>query len=158
MSEPTLPIIDLDQIADPGARRALQGRLNLVAQLVAETRPLREANRRLRDEPLRLKGEPGRPVIKPPGRPPTPPDHSSARARHPPTPRPPRSQRAEIVIHRTEALAVDRALLPPDAAVKGDEEGPVHALVFRTDNVRFRKETGYSATEQQRARAPLPPG
>ena len=36
MTEPALPTIDLDQIADPGARRAIQGLLNLVEAVVAE--------------------------------------------------------------------------------------------------------------------------
>jgi hypothetical protein len=158
MSEPTLPSIDLDQIADPGARRAIQGLLNLVEQLAAENRTLREENRRLRDENLRLKGEQGRPVIKPNVRPPAPADHSSERERHQPTPRQPRSKLAEIVIHRTEDLAVDRALLPPDAAFKGYDEVIVQDIVFRTDNVCFRKETWYSAAEGKSYRAPLPPG
>jgi hypothetical protein len=158
MSEPTLPSIDLDQIADPGARRAIQGLLNLVEQLVAENRTLREENRRLRDEILRLKGEQGQPVIKPQARPPVPPDHSSERERHRPTPRQPQSKVAEIVIHRTEDLAVDRALLPPDAEFKGYDEVTVQDLIFRTDNVRFRKEKWYSPSLGQSYLAPLPPG
>jgi hypothetical protein len=158
MSEPPLPMIDLDQIADPGARRAIQGLLNLVEQLVAENRTLREDNRRLRDENLRLKGEQGQPVIRPQARPAAPADHSSERERHRPTPRQPRSKLAEIVIHRTEDLAVDRALLPPDAEFKGYEEVTVQDLIFRTDNVRFRKEQWYSPAQGRTYLAPLPPG
>jgi hypothetical protein len=158
MAEPALPTIDLDQIADPGARRAIQGLLNLVEALVAENRTLREENRRLRDEISRLKGEQGRPISKPNARPPAPPDHSSERERHQPTPRQPHSKVAEIVIHRTEDLAVDRALLPPDAQFKGYEEVTVQDIVFRTDNVRFRKEKWYSPGQGRTYLAPLPPG
>jgi hypothetical protein len=125
---------------------------------VAENRTLREENRRLRDEVLRLKGEQGRPSIKPNVRPPAPPDHSSERERHRPTPRQPQSKVAEIVIHRTEDLAVDRALLPPDAEFKGYEEVTIQDLVFRTDNVRFRKEKWYSPAEGKSYLAPLPSG
>ena len=57
MPERKPPLLDLDQIADPGARRAIQGLLNLVEELAAENRGLREENRRLRDEIARLKGE-----------------------------------------------------------------------------------------------------
>ena len=157
MSEPALPIIDLDQIADPGARRAIQGLLNLVEQVMAENRTLREENRRLRDENLRLKGEQGQPVIRPQARPAAS-DHSSERERHQPTPRQPRSKLAEIVIHRTEDLAVDRAVLPPDAEFKGYDEVTIQDIIFRSDNVRFRKEKWYSETEGKAYRAPLPPG
>ena len=158
MTEPALPTIDLDQIADPGARRAIQGLLNLVEAVVAENRALREENRRLRDENLRLKGEQGRPIIPPTARPPVPPDHSSERERYRPTPRQPRGKVAEIVIHRTEDLAVDRALLPPDAQFKGYDEVTIQDIVFRTDNVRFRKEKWYSPAQGKTYLAPLPPG
>ena len=157
MSEPTLPIIDLDQIPDPGARRAIQGLLNLVEQVVAENRVLREENRRLRDENLRLTGEQGQPVIRPQARPAAP-DHSSERERHQPTPRQPHSKVAEIVIHRTEDLAVDRSLLPPDAEFKGYDEVTIQDIIFQTDNVRFRKEKWYSEAAGKSYLAPLPPG
>lgn len=158
MAERTLPTIDLDQIPDAGARRAIQGLLNLVEELVAENRALRDETRRLRDEILRLKGEQARPVIPPNARPPAPPDHSSERERHQPTPRQPHSKVAEIVIHRTEDLAVDPALLPPDAQFKGYEEVTVQDVVFRTDNVCFRKEKWYSPSQGKTYLAPLPPG
>jgi hypothetical protein len=158
MAEPPLPIIDLDQIADPGARRAIQSLLNLVEQLAADNRTLREENRRLRDENIRLKGEQGQPVVRPQARPAAPADHSSERERHRPTPRQPRSKLAEIVIHRTEDLAVDRALLLPDAEFKGYDEVIVQDLVFRTDTVRFRKEHWYLPAEHTSYRAPLPSG
>jgi hypothetical protein len=53
---------------------------------------------------------------------------------------------------------VDRALLPPDAEFKGYDEVTVQDLIFRTDNVRFRKEKWYSPSLGQSYLAPLPPG
>ena len=48
-----------------GARRAIIRLLNLVEEMASETRGLREENQRLRDEIHRLKGEQGKPRIKP---------------------------------------------------------------------------------------------
>jgi hypothetical protein len=153
-----LPTIDLEQIADPGARRAIQGLLNVVETLVTENRTLRGENQRLRDELARLKGEQGRPAIKPNARAAVPTDHSSERERRQATPRQPHSKVAAIAIQRTETVPVDRAVLPDDAEFKGYDEVTVQDVVFRTDNVRFRKEKWYSPTTGRTYLAPLPTG
>jgi hypothetical protein len=156
MPERKPPLLDLDQIADPGARRAIQGLLNLVEELAAENRGLREENRRLRDEIARLKGEQGQPTI-PPNRP-APTDHSSERERRTPAtwrkqPKVPRLQ-----VNRVEVLEVDPAQLPPDAVFKGYEEVVVQDVVLRTDTVLFRKAKWYSPAAGRTYLAPLPAG
>jgi hypothetical protein len=156
MPDLALPDIDLDQIADEGARRVIRGLLNLVEVVLAEHRALREENQRLRDEINRLKGERGTPVFKAK----TPPaaDHSSEPERRRPTPRqiPPKLQ--QVVIDRSETLTVDRALLPADAEFKGYEAVVVQDVLLRTDNVLFRKEKWYAPGQQRTYLAPLPPG
>lgn len=159
MPDSLLPIIDLDQIADAGARHAIGGLLNLVEELMMENRTLRTEVQRLRDENNRLKGEQGQPTIKantkvavPAG------DHSSERERRRPTPRHVRRKLQEIVLDRTEVLAVDPALLPLDAAFKGHESVVVQDVVFRTDNVLFQKEKWYSPSAGKSYLAALPPG
>ncbi len=147
---------DLDQITDPGARRAIQGLLNLVEELAAENRALREENQRLRDEVARLKGEQGRPTITP--NTPSPAGHSSERERRTPAtwrkqPKVPRLQ-----VNRVEVLEVDPAVLPPDAEFKGYEEVVVQDVVLRTDNVLFRKAKWYSPAAGRTYLAPLPAG
>src|SRR5437762_1991793 len=47
--------IDLEAIPDAGARTAIRGLLNLVEQLAAENRALRDAVQRLRDAVQRLR-------------------------------------------------------------------------------------------------------
>ena len=57
---------DLNRIQDiAGARQAILRLLNLVEELAAENRQLREDVQQLRDEINRLKGEQGQPKIKP---------------------------------------------------------------------------------------------
>lgn len=159
MATPELPEIDLDQIAEAGTRRAVHALLNLVEALLTENRTLRAENQRLRDEISRLKGEQGRPQLKantkrkPPAA-----DHSSERERRQPTPRQITGKLPHLVIDRTEDLAVERALLPPDAEFKGYEEVVVQDIIIRTDTVLFRKEKWYSPAQGRTYRAPLPPG
>jgi hypothetical protein len=55
-------------------------------------------------------------------------------------------------------VGVDPALLPPDAACKGDEEVVVREIVLRPDTVLFRKAEGCSPTEGRTDPAPRPAG
>src|SRR5215210_4158901 len=113
MPERLPPLLDLDQITDPSARRALHGLLNLVEEVVAENRALREEVQRLRDENARLKGEQGRPTFPPRGPSAGGTDYSSERERQRPRDRQKRTKLDRISIDRTERLAVDPGTLPP---------------------------------------------
>ena len=55
-------------------------------------------------------------------------------------------------------MAVDPARLPPDAVFKGYENIVVQDVLFRTDNVLFRKEKFYSPSQHTTYMASLPPG
>ncbi|MBI3979570.1 MAG: hypothetical protein HY331_15415 [Chloroflexi bacterium] len=77
--------LDLNRIQDDGARQAIVRLLNLIEQLAAENRTLREEIQRLRDENNRLKGEQGKSAIKSnTPKPPPPPKHSSEDERRTP--------------------------------------------------------------------------
>ena len=56
---------ELDRLDDPETRRLVSLLLNLVEEVVSETTTLRQENQALRDEINRLKGEQGKPTIKP---------------------------------------------------------------------------------------------
>jgi hypothetical protein len=153
-----LTSIELETIGDPGARAAIRGLLNLVEELVAEHRALREEVQRLRDENARLKGEQGKPTFKPKGPAPGGTDYSSERERRQPRAWRKGTKLDRIRLDRTERLAVDPATLPPDAEFKGYEPVVVQDLVLRTDTVRFEQEVWYSRSLGRSYRAVLPAG
>jgi hypothetical protein len=148
--------LDLSNITDPQARHAIQLLLNLVEQLAADNRSLRDENQRLRDENNHLKGEQGKPTIKPNRRPAA--DHSSEVERRKERPHQKGRKVEQITIDRTQDCAVDPALLPPDAEFKGYVPVVVQDLVLRTDNVLFRKEKWYAESTARTYLANLPAG
>jgi hypothetical protein len=150
--------IELETISDPGARAAIRALLNLVEQLVAENRALREEVQRLRDENARLKGEQAKPTFRPKRPPGGGTDYSSERERRQPKPHQKGSKLDRISIDRTERLTVDPATLPPDATFKGIETVTVQDLVLRTENVLFERDVWYSPSLKRSFRAELPAG
>lgn len=150
--------LDLSAIQDEKARELIGRLLNLVEQLSSDLREAQAENQRLRDEINRLKGEHGKPKIKPNSVQVAPADHSSEQERAQPREHSKGSKKATIQIDREQVLAVDRARLPADAEFKGYEEVVVQDLALRTDHVLFRKEKYYAASTRQTYLADLPPG
>ncbi len=148
--------LQLDQIDDPQLREVIRRLMNLVEQMSAENQLLREENQHLRDENNRLKGEQGRPKV--PARRSEPANHSSEAERRVPRGRVKQAKNPTIAVDREETRTVDPDILPPDAAFKGYEDVIVQDVVFRTDNVRFRKEKWYSPSAGRTYLADLPPG
>jgi hypothetical protein len=151
---------DLNDIQDEGARQAIVRLLNLIEELAAENRKLREEVQQLRNENNRLKGEQGQPKIKPNKKPASPGqrDHSSERERHKTKRRKKDSKVDKIKIDREEVLSVDPSVLPADAKPKGYETVTVQDIKIETDNVLFHKEKYYSQSENETYRAELPAG
>lgn len=149
--------LDLTSIADEHARELVLRLLNLIETLTADLRTAQAETQRLRDEINRLKGEQGQPPIKP-NTPAPAADHSSERERRRPVARVKRAKRDRIAVDRTQDVAVDPAILPPDAEFKGYEQVIVQDLVIQTDNVLFRKEKWYARSTRQTYLAPLPQG
>ena len=150
--------LDLTGIQDERARQLLVRLLNLLEDVTADLRDAQVEIQRLRDENNRLKGEQGTPTIKAniPTSPPT--DHSSERERRQPGTWSKGRKNETIRIDRHQVLAVDPALLPPDAEFKGYEEVVVQDVVFRTENIRFLKEKYYAPSTGRTYLAPLPRG
>jgi len=148
-------IQDLD-----GARQAIVHLLNLIEDLTVDLREAQAEIQRLRDENNRLKGEQGKPTIKPNKKqgPANPSDHSSERERHKSQEWKKSSKVDQIHIDREQVVLIDPAVLPPDAEFKGHEPVIVQDLILRTDNVRFLKEKYYSPTQGQSYLATLPKG
>jgi hypothetical protein len=150
--------LDLSSIADDHMRELVVRLLNIIETVTADLRTAQAEIQRLRDEINRLKGEQGQPPTKPNTPLPPAPDHSSEHERRQPAERIKRGKRDHIAIDRTQPLAVDPAILPPDAQFKGYEEVVVQDVVIRTDNVLFRKEKWYAPSTGQTYLAPMPAG
>jgi regulator of replication initiation timing len=150
--------IDLSQIEDEKMRQLVGSLLNIIEDLSANVSRLQEENQRLRDEINRLKGEQGQPNVKPNQPKKTAAGYSSEKERHQPRKHQKKGKHAKIKIDRVEVLEVDRAILPPDAEFKGHKEVVVQDIVLHTNNILFRKEKFYSASEGKTYLAPLPAG
>jgi hypothetical protein len=155
-----VPVPDLDpaSITDEPLRAAVVALLNLVETLATDLREARAEIQRLRDENNRLKGEQGKPDVKPNTPRSGPSDHASERERRTPRPWSKRRKIAVLAVDREEVCTVDPATLPPDAVFKGYAAVIVQDLVLRRDTIRFRKQKYYSPSTRTSYLAPLPPG
>ncbi len=150
--------LDLHSIADAQARELVRRLLNVLEDVRADLRAAQAEIQRLRNEINRLKGEQGQPAIKPNTPHPPPKDLSSEQERRTPKAWSKGRKTERIPIDREQVVAVDPADLPPDAVFKGYEDVVVQDVLFRTDNVLFRKEKFYSPSQHTTYVASLPPG
>ncbi len=146
---------DPNTIQDEALRQVVIDLMNLVETLHAKVQEQAEEMQRLRDENNRLKGEQGKPDMKP-HKPAT--ALSSEKERRESKPHHRASKQAEIRIDRVEVLKVERELLPHDAEFKGYEEVIVQDIDIRTENIQFRKEKYYSPGQKRTYLAELPAG
>jgi hypothetical protein len=111
--------IDFDSLPDKGTQDKIMLLINIVEQLAQENQDLKETVRLLNDEINRLKGEQGRPTIRPKKQEG---DVSSEpeRKEKSPSKRPKRKKR-DIVVHREKICPVDKEKLPDDAVPKGHD-------------------------------------
>lgn len=119
-------------------------------QLEEENARLQAENQQLRDEINRLKGEQGKPDIR--GNTRKSRDISSEKERKQREPKKEKKSKAKkhnIVIDRVEVCHVDKAELPNDAEFKGYESVIIQEIRIHTDNVEYKKEVYYSASEKK---------
>jgi len=148
--------LDLAGITNPNLRKCFVGQLNIIQQLSAENARLREENQRQRDEIARLKGEQGKPDIKPSNKSG---DISSEKRRKNREKRKRQNRRSKIVeVDRTQRCSVAPESLPEDAEYKSTETVVIQDVVFRRDNVAFEREKYYSPSERKVYYGPLPTG
>jgi len=131
----------------------------LIERLSQENEKLKAENQKLRDEISLLKGEQGKPKIrgnKKPGE-----NISSERERKKREKKKKKKSKAKkhkIKIDRIEVCKVDRSNLPQDAEFKGHESVIVQEILIKTDNVEYKKEVFYSASENKTYVGQLPSG
>ena len=144
----------LAPLSDKGANEPLSQALSLLfqrlEQLEEENARLQAENQHLRDEINRLKGEQGTPDIR--GNTRKSRDISSEKERKHREPKKEKKSKAKkhnIVIDRVEVCRVDKATLPNDAEFKGYESVIIQEIRIHTDNVEYKKEVYYSASEKK---------
>ncbi len=146
---------DPNTIQDEAVRQVVITLMNLVENLSAKVAEQAEEIQRLRDENNRLKGEQGKPSIKP-NKPA--PALSSEKERRKSKPHHKARKQSQVRIDRVEIVKVDQQRLPHDAQFKGYEEVIVQDIDFRTENITFRKEKYYSPSQKRTYLADLPAG
>jgi len=144
-------ITDLDDGLD-----VIRKLLNLVEALGQENLELKRQNQELRDEINRLKGEQGKPKIKPNKK--TPSQYSSEKERKKPKKRKKHSKKDHIKTHDSQICSVDKSILPNDARFKGYDRVVVQDIKFEAHNTLFLKEKYYSPSLNKTYLAPLPSG
>ena len=147
----------IDAITDVNAKIVIKVLLNLIENLAQELDTLQEENQKLRDENNCLKGEKGKPNIRPQT---DKKDISSEKDRKPKKKKKAKSKKKKnkIVINRTVKCTINKQKLPDDVVFKGYQSVVVQDLDIRTDNIRFRKEVYYSPSLRKTFIANLPKG
>lgn len=144
-------ITDLDDALD-----IIRKLLNLVEALHQENLELKRQNQELRDEINRLKGEQGKPKMKPNKK--TPGQYSSEKERKKRKKRKKHSKKDRIKTHNSQICSVDQSILPNDARFKGYDRVVVQDIKFEAHNTLFLKEKYYSPSLKKAYLASLPPG
>lgn len=148
--------LDLEGITDPNLRKCLVGQLNIIQQQSQRIIELEELVQRQRDEIARLKGEQGKPDIKPSNKTG---DISSEKRRKNREKRKRRNRHSKMIeVDRTQRCPVASENIPEDAEYKGTETVVIQDVVFRRDNVAFEREKYYSPSEGKVYYGPLPSG
>jgi len=139
-------------------KSAILSLINIIEKLSSRLKEQKAEIQQLRDEVNRLKGEQGKPDIKPN----TTNDISSEKERKKnkrakkKTKKQPKSEL--IKIDRTETCHVDKNMLPKDAEFKDYRISIIQDIQIKTDNIEFKREVYYSPSENKSYIAPLPNG
>ena len=144
-------ITDLDEAID-----FIRKLINLLETLNQQILELKRQNQELRDEIKRLKGEQGKPNVKPNKKKPK--QYSSEKERKKSKKRKKRGKKDRIKIHKTQICSLDKSLLPKDAQFKGYDRVLVQDIKFEAHNTLFMKEKYYSPCLKKAYLAPLPAG
>ena len=160
----TISEININNIANLAAAKCfIIQLLNLVEDQSKNIDDLKKQNQTLRDENNRLKGEQGKPDIRPQSneKKKGSKDFSSEgdrKKRKKSKKKKKRKKRNSVKIDREVICKLDKDSLPPDALFKGYTSNIVQDIRIITDNIKFLKETYYSPSLGKTFIAPMPDG
>jgi regulator of replication initiation timing len=155
MSLNQLMQLDLDKL-DFSNQKSIQvivsHLLNLLESLYKENVTLKQENQKLKDEINRLKGEKGKPKFKPKT---TVPKDTGAKQQQKKKKGQKQTKVDKITIDDTEVIKYEGPL-PADAEHKGYRDVPTQGITVKTNNILYRLERYYSASEGKVYEACLP--
>lgn len=125
---------------------------NIIEKVVAENEQLKQTVQELKNEINTLKGEKGKPDIKPN----TQKKNNVTKLEKPKKKRKKRRKNETIKIDREEIVKIEQNILPPDAEFKGYQTKTIQNLIIKTDNVLYKMECYYSKSEGKSYTASLP--
>lgn len=149
-----------EMIAKTPPEELILSLISVLEDTLTELENLREANRTLKDEINRLKGEQGRPEIAKKKKGDSGGNYSTEkeRSKGKSTQKGRGKRNHKVSIHKTTTCHVDKKNLPPDAIFKGYSEVIVQDIVVIPVNTKFRCERYYSPKESQTYVAKRPVG
>lgn len=154
-------IVLFSKIVEPEMQAGVGSLLNLVESMIAESERNCQTIQEQADEINRLKGEQGKPKIRPQKKD-SQDNHSSEEERKQRRKKNRKKSRRKkkgiIIIDRTVVCPMDKEQLPEDAQRKGYKTVVIQDLKVVTDNVQFQREMYYSPSLKKTFIAPLPKG
>src|SRR5581483_9573487 len=145
--------IELPEIRPEERTPVVEALLAIIAQLLDRIAELEEANRQLRDEVARLKGQKPRPEIQPSRLEAAPPKAAKEESQRPGSAKRPKT--AELRIDRVVPLDLDQP--PPGATFHGRESYVVQELRIESENTCYLR-ARYNLPDGGSILAPFPPG
>ncbi len=156
--------IELDSIREQNVKEAIYLLFNIIEELSSSNGILQEENQKLRDEINHLKGEQGKPEIRPQTNFDAKEGDISSEKERADTDKKKKKKRdrdskvRKIKITRTIKCEVAPGILPADAEYKGHESVVVQDLKIEPDNIEFQKKIYYSPSLKKTYRGQLPAG
>jgi len=155
----SFPHINLELISDVGVRSSVEDLLNLLESSIKTIKDLKFENQELKNEIANLKGEQGKPNIKPNNH-----DVDISSESHNPYPpkkrtvtnRRTRIKNKQIKIANVVICQLDKSELPSDAVNKGYQTTISQNIIFESNTTEYKREKYYSPSLNKTFTAPLP--
>ena len=146
----------MGSVTDPGVSSSFDTVMNQFENMTGDIAKKNKLIQELKDEISKLKGEQGKPKVRPQKKD----NHSSEEERNSKGKKKARKKKkaSKIKIDREVILRVNRENLPPDAKSKGYKNFTSQNIQIVSDNVLFKREVFYSASEKKTYTADLPAG